>query len=556
MGVLFCNAQSTLNNYFSNKKEIYFSFEINNKTEINDFSKTLSIEKIIANQVFAYANKSQFELFLSKNISFDVIESKSNYDIKISKSLKELCEWNSYPTYEQYISLMSQFVAEFPSICSLHEIGESINGRKIIAVKISDNVDQKEAEPEFFYSSSIHGNEPIGYVLSLRLIDYLLHNYTNSDISNLVNNIEIWINPLANPDGMYAAGNHTVAEGTRNNANGVDLNRNYPDPEDGIHPDGYDWQTENIAMMNFMKYHNFVLSANIHSGVETVNYPWDTWAKYHADNTWYQYISRMYADTAQAYGMADYFTDFNNGITNGYEWYTISGGRQDYVNYFLHGREVTLEISSVHLPDSMLLPNYWNYNYKSLLNYIEQSLYGISGVVTDSVTGTPLKAKIEVLSHDVDSSEIYSETINGNYHRLISAGNYSLRISAPKHKSKIIENISVENKQTTFLNVELANDDSYFSTQNRNRFEIKALNNPTKQNVIVFSIISSETTTYSYEIYSTNGRKISTVDNLHLENGDNLLEINIKNFDKGLYIFQFYVADLMFEKKIIKIENN
>ena len=74
MGVLFCNAQSTLNNYFSNKKEIYFSFEINNKTEINDFSKTLSIEKIIANQVFAYANKSQFELFLSKNISFDVIE--------------------------------------------------------------------------------------------------------------------------------------------------------------------------------------------------------------------------------------------------------------------------------------------------------------------------------------------------------------------------------------------------------------------------------------------------------------------------------------------------
>ncbi|MBK6966466.1 MAG: hypothetical protein IPH20_21865 [Bacteroidales bacterium] len=64
----------------------------------------------------------------------------------------------------------------------------------------------------------------------------------------------------------------------RYNINGVDLNRNYPDPEDGDHPDGYAWQPETVAFMNFAGQHDFVAAANFHGGVEVVNYPWDTWA--------------------------------------------------------------------------------------------------------------------------------------------------------------------------------------------------------------------------------------------------------------------------------------
>ena len=64
-------------------------------------------------------------------------------------------------------------------------------------MQISDNVGIKENEPSFLYTSSMHGDELSGFVLSLRLIDYLLTNYgMNNRISNLINEIDIWINPL------------------------------------------------------------------------------------------------------------------------------------------------------------------------------------------------------------------------------------------------------------------------------------------------------------------------------------------------------------------------
>ena len=65
-------------------------------------------------------------------------------------------------------------------------------------------------------------------------------------MNNLVNEIDIWINPLANPDGETRWGNQDVWNATRYNANWVDLNRNYPDPEDGPHPDGNAYQPETI----------------------------------------------------------------------------------------------------------------------------------------------------------------------------------------------------------------------------------------------------------------------------------------------------------------------
>ena len=52
----------------------------------------------------------------------------------------------------------------------------------------------------------------------LRLADYLLKNYqTKHRVRNLVDNLEIWINPLANPDGTYRTGN-IITSPTRYNA--------------------------------------------------------------------------------------------------------------------------------------------------------------------------------------------------------------------------------------------------------------------------------------------------------------------------------------------------
>jgi murein tripeptide amidase MpaA len=105
----------------------------------------------------------------------------------------------------------------------------------------------------------MHGDEVTGYVLMLRLIDYLLSNYqTDARIKKLIDSTEIWINPLANPDGTYAAGNTDISGATRANANGYDLNRNFPDPESGEYPGGTR-QKETQDMMNFMQKINLYL---------------------------------------------------------------------------------------------------------------------------------------------------------------------------------------------------------------------------------------------------------------------------------------------------------
>ena len=268
---------------FNNKNEIYFSFKYKNKQELDRLSKIISLDhKIEKTTAYAYANKKQFIRFLELNIDFKLINNKVFYQ-NVSKS-----NWDYYPTYNQYVDMMYAFADSFPNICKVHSLGTLNSGREILIVNISDNVGQKENEPSFLYTSSMHGDELTGYVLMLRFIDDILNNYNvNSRITNLVNEIDIWINPLANPDGAYAGGNSNVWGATRSNANFIDLNRNFPDPQDGPHPDGNPWQEETLIFMGLSDTINFNLSSNLHTGSVVANYPWDTWSQLTADDSWW-----------------------------------------------------------------------------------------------------------------------------------------------------------------------------------------------------------------------------------------------------------------------------
>ncbi|QQS37525.1 MAG: T9SS type A sorting domain-containing protein [Ignavibacteriales bacterium] len=452
----FTFAQNIVDEIFKDKTEIYFNFNVADKWEINSLTKVISIDEVNGAEVYAYANRKEFTEFLKLNYNYKILPHPGTLiNPEMSDDIDEIAEWDSYPTYDAYVNMMNMFSINYPGICKIVDAGTTIQGRKILFAVISDNVMIHEAEPQFMFSSSMHGDETTGYVLMLRLIDSLLSTYsTDARINNLVNNLEIWINPLGNPDGTYRTGNSTVNGATRYNANNIDINRNFPDPADGPHPDGNAWQPETIAMMNLAYANNFVLSANFHGGTEVVNYPWDTWARLHADDSWWQYISHLYADTCQANSPSNYMNGYNDGITNGYAWYRITGGRQDFFTYFANGRELTVEISDTKLLSPSLLPAHWNYNRKSFLRYMEHSLHGIRGLITDT-TGNPLKAKITVLSHDMDSSFVYSDSLTGVYTRMIFAGTYNLKITAPGYYDQIINGVTVQNLTPTILDIEL-----------------------------------------------------------------------------------------------------
>ncbi|MCJ7447394.1 MAG: hypothetical protein MUO72_06875 [Bacteroidales bacterium] len=432
--------------------EVIIAYSGRKETEY--LSRNLSIASVEDKRIHIILSRKTVEWFIAQHYDYEIIVRDDAKGIVNSSDIKAAVAWETYPTYTQYDSIMQKFADDYPSLSNLDTIGTSINGKLILALKISDNAGNDEDEPEVFYASTMHGDETGGFILLLRLADYLLKNYTLSTrVRSLVDNLEIWINPLSNPDGTYGSGD-TMTSPTRFNANGEDLNRNFPDPEEP----GKILEKENNDMISFMRRHKFILSANFHSGAEVVNYPWDRWFRLHADDNWFYSISRSYADTVHKHSVSGYMTYLDDGVTNGYDWYKINGGRQDFVIYELHGREVTIELDYDYITPAAQLNSLWEYNWRSMLGYLENSLYGIHGFVRDAHTSAPVPARIFVIDHDKDSSHIYSDTLTGSFVRLIAPGTWDLLFTATGYQDVLLTNVAVVEGQSTGLLVEMHSD--------------------------------------------------------------------------------------------------
>jgi len=342
----------------------------------------------------------------------------------------------NYHTYAELVADLQALAAANPTIFSLRDIGDTVQGRDLLFMQISDNVDVEEDEPEFKYVSSIHGDEPVGMELCMNLIEYIAAQYgTDPQITNLVDETDIWIMPLMNVDGYVM--------GTRYNANGVDLNRDFPDrvndPVNTI--TGREKETRRLMSWGFN--HSPVLSANFHTGALVVNYPYDSdpnpWASYSAcpDDALYIEMSLSYSQLNTPMYNSGYFYQ---GITNGVAWYTVYGGMQDW-NYVWQGCfGLTIELSNTSWPSYSQIPGLWNDNRASMLAYMEWVHKGIRGLVTDSVTGAPLAATVRAVGIDHD---VYTDPDVGDYHRILLPGTYDLLVTADGYHDQTVSGIVV-----------------------------------------------------------------------------------------------------------------
>jgi carboxypeptidase E len=163
---------------------------------------------------------------------------------------------NNHHSNEQVIQVLSDINKKCPNITYLYDLGmKSVNNKPLRVIVFSDLPETHEiGEPEFKYIANMHGNEVVGRELMLQLADYLCESYaTNATIKNLIDTTRIHIMPSMNPDGWETAvesewkrvkpisdesstietmlmnsGVQNWLDG-RANANGVDLNRNFPD---------------------------------------------------------------------------------------------------------------------------------------------------------------------------------------------------------------------------------------------------------------------------------------------------------------------------------------
>ena len=423
--------EKDLNKLMQERNEYYFTFELNGNDDLPAIAHAISVDRVDGNVVTAYANNKQFAEFqkMGYEVTLQTPPSMVEDAVMWDGSNRAAYDWDQYPTYPAYEAMMQQYATNHPDRCTYMELGTLNSGRKIMVCRINNGV--TDGKPKFLYTSTMHGDEVTGMMLMLRLIDELC---TSNDarIMNLVNNLDIFISPCTNPDGTYHGGNNTVNGATRYNGNNVDLNRHFPDFDDGPHPDGADhYENEAQWMMDLAQEYLFTMSANYHGGAEVMNYPWDTYQPLCADDAWWQLVSHEYADLCHQVS-SSYMTmsGSNNGIINGYAWYTITGSRQDYMNYYGQCREVTIECSNSKTPSASQMPNFWNINHNSMLAYMEQCFNGIHGIVTDAETSQPVVATITLVGHDHHGSEVTSHLPNGDFHRPVKAGTYNVKVTA------------------------------------------------------------------------------------------------------------------------------
>lgn len=435
---------------YGNAQETIIQFKVDSKKELQKISHIVSIDDVRNGLITAYANVQELSEFAKLGYSYKVLPHPSEGKvINMATTIAQMADWDRYPTYDVYIDMMNQFETDYPNLCQVVSIGTSIEGREILAVKISDNVSSHESEPEFFYTGTMHGDETAGFVLLLRFADWLLSNYgSNTDATYIVDNFELYINPAANPDGTYNGGNNTVASATRYNANSTDINRDFPYPLESNAP----YEPETQAMMDFAEAHHFVASANMHGGAEVFNYPWDCWDSSEnppVDQNWWEYVGTAYVATARI-NNSNYMTGVvSDGVTEGADWYYAFGSRQDYMNWFHACREVTLELSNTKLLSSDDLPTFWGYNHQSFIDYIIAAGKGFRGTVTNG-NGDPLDAMIFISGFDEDNSQVYTDPLHGDYYRPIEPGTYDVTYSSEGYISQTIQ-ITISDWESTVV---------------------------------------------------------------------------------------------------------
>jgi hypothetical protein len=531
---IFCSAQEDKNERLRYLVNEYGQAEVSVRTtdrhSIDFLTRNFSVSSVKDGIVRLRISPLTLELFISQKYTWNIEELYVAKGLSTVPELKGVMQWDTYPSYSQYLQIILGFAKQYPGLCRVDTIGTTNYGKLVLALKISDNAESDEDEPEVFYTSTMHGDETGGFILMLRLIDYFLKNYdSNSRIRNLADNLEIWINPLANPDGMYGTG-EIMVNPKRFNSNDYDLNRNFPDPFTPYNSSNV-IQKETADMCKFLREHRFVLSANFHSGDEVVNYPWDRWlTKLHADNRWFRDISRGYADTVHRYSSPVYMNGFENGIVRGATWYLVYGGRQDFVTWELQGREVTIELDKIYITPAGQLGLLWENNYRSLIGYLENALYGIHGKVTSATNSYPVASKIFIAGYDKDSSHVYSDTLSGSFVRMLTPGSYNLTFSAFGYRDTIISGVNINRFETTSLDVVM-------TPLSEPRYKFPVLYPNPAINVLKAVIPNDFAGIVNIKIYNTTGMLLKDYNAEAVINTP--LNIDISGFAQGTYIIVF-----------------
>lgn len=335
---------------------------------ISDFSeseieKMLSLNfdyEILINDVTHFykqrnklSNKSAKNIFCEENEN--IFETPENYDFKPSD------DFGGFYTYNEMLNELDDMHSLYPEIISARSdikdetfsssphIHETYEGRYLQWVKISDNPNVSEGEPQILYTALHHAREPASLQQLIYFMWYLLENYdTNESIKQIIDNSELFFVPCVNPDGYIF--NETIEpngggmwrKNTRD-SHGVDNNRNYSyidengnevwntsgtssNPYGNTYAgDGPFSESENRAIRYFVESNNFKIALNNHTYGNLLLYPYGyDYNQTTEDDDIFQFISSALVSennydniiSADLYPAAGDSDDFMYGMLN------------------------------------------------------------------------------------------------------------------------------------------------------------------------------------------------------------------------------------------------
>jgi len=355
-------------------------------------------------------------------------------DILAERPLTEGSVPTGYRDLQTLIDAMTATANAFPAICQLVDLTDrygtplTFEGRRLYALKISDNVDQEEDEPAVLVVSCHHAREIVTPELAMYAIDQLTSLYgSDVQITEAVDGNEIWIAPIWNPDGY----NHvfTVDNLWRKNRRdgfGVDLNRNYPflwstacsgststgsqtykGPSAGSEP-------ETLTMMAFSADQRFAKVIDYHSsGREAL---WAYACPTHPFDPFLQ-AEAMTLSTESGY------LGSNRPPSADGEHYQWQLGKMGAHAFLIETQTQFQPSFAAAIQEAELV-------WPGVLWMLERPI-SISGHVVDADTNAPLEALVELVGVAFgQGEENHSGGPFGRYHVFAPEGNYELRFSA------------------------------------------------------------------------------------------------------------------------------
>ncbi|UCE40507.1 MAG: zinc carboxypeptidase [Candidatus Aminicenantes bacterium] len=226
--------------HFADREIIRLDNNQENRKELLGLNLDLLMEK--EGNIYIVASPNDLIALNAKNILYD-IESHKFYPRELGVFTIQSGvngDFHSYPELERDLMALAD---TYPDLAQVIDIGDSLEQRNIYAVRISDNVGLQENEASVIFLGCHHAREWISVEVPFLLGKYLVENYsTDEEVKRLVDNCDIWIVPLVNPDGLeYSIHFYRYwRKNMRDNGDGtygVDLNRNY----------GYKWGWNNLG---------------------------------------------------------------------------------------------------------------------------------------------------------------------------------------------------------------------------------------------------------------------------------------------------------------------